>query len=105
MRWLNLFIMLLFAALMLYATTALPGHADPQAPASLHVTPTYIENTMKDTHTPNVVTSVLADYRGYDTLGETVVIFTAGLACVLVLMKRKANDKTTLPKHHRSDRM
>ena len=105
MRWLNLFIMLLFAALMLYATADLPGHADPQAPASLHVTPTYIEDTMKDTHTPNVVTSVLADYRGYDTLGETVVIFTAGLACVLVLMKRKANDKTALSKHHRSDRM
>lgn len=105
MRWLNLFIMLLFAVLMLYATTDLPGHADPQAPANTHVSPTYIEDTIKDTHTPNVVTSVLADYRGYDTLGETVVIFTAGLACVLILMKRKGNDKTTLSKHHRSDHM
>jgi multicomponent Na+:H+ antiporter subunit B len=48
---------------------------------------------------------VLADYRGYDTLGETVVIFTAGLACILILMKRKANDKATLSKHNSSDRM
>lgn len=34
---------------------------------------------------PNFVTAVLADYRGYDTLGETTVIFTAGLACLLIL--------------------
>jgi multicomponent Na+:H+ antiporter subunit B len=34
------------------------------------------------------VTAVLADYRGYDTLGETIVIFTAGLACILILMKK-----------------
>ena len=105
MRWFNLFIMLLFAALMLYATAGLPGHADPQAPANVHVSPTYLEDSVEDTHTPNVVTAVLADYRGYDTLGEAIVIFTAGLACVLILMKRKANDKTTLSKRHRSDRM
>lgn len=89
MRWFNALIMLLFVALMLYATAGLPDHADPQAPASTHVSPTYIEDSVKDTHTPNIVTAVLADYRGYDTLGETMVIFAAGLACVLILMKRK----------------
>ncbi len=89
MRWLNALIMLLFVALMLYATVGLPDHADPQAPANTHVSPTYIEHSVKDTHTPNIVTAVLADYPGYDTLGETIVIFTAGLACVLILMKRK----------------
>jgi multicomponent Na+:H+ antiporter subunit B len=92
LKWLSAIVMLLFAALMLYATTGLPDHADPEAPANEHVTPTYIEDTIKDTHTPNIVTSVLADYRGYDTLGETVVIFTAGLACVLILMKRTNHD-------------
>ncbi len=105
MKWFNGLIMLLFVALMLYATVGLPDHADPQAPANVHVSPTYIEDSVEDTHTPNVVTAVLADYRGYDTLGETVVIFTAGLACILILMKRKANDKATLSKHHHSDRM
>jgi multicomponent Na+:H+ antiporter subunit B len=83
--------MLLFVALMIYATTGLPDHADPDAPASEHVSPTYIEDTIEDTHTPNIVTSVLADYRGYDTLGETVVIFTAGLAAILILMKRNGH--------------
>jgi multicomponent Na+:H+ antiporter subunit B len=77
-----------FLALMLYATSGLPERGDPQAPASIHVSPFYIERSLEDTETPNIVTAVLADYRGYDTLGETVVIFTAGLACILILMKK-----------------
>jgi multicomponent Na+:H+ antiporter subunit B len=87
----------LFLALMLYATSGLPLIGDPDAPANVHVSPTYIEDAVEDTHTPNIVTAVLADYRGYDTLGETVVIFTAGLACALILMKRLGNDKGTTP--------
>ena len=43
---------------------------------------------------PNVVTSVLADYRGYDTLGETTVIFTAGIG-VLLLLKGRRRRRTT----------
>lgn len=57
------------------------GHS---APAE-HVSPRYIEKSREETGSPNFVTAVLADYRGYDTLGETTVIFTAGLATVLLL--------------------
>ena len=103
MRWLSALIMILFLTLMIYATFGLPLRGDPQAPANVHVSPTYIEDSMDDTHTPNIVTAVLADYRGYDTFGETVVIFTAGLACVLILMKRMNNDKGTTSQHHSSD--
>ena len=103
MKWIAILTMALFMALMLYATVGLPDHADPQAPANVHVSPTYIEDSVEDTHTPNIVTAVLADYRGYDTLGETVVIFTAALACVLILMKRRTDDKAALSKHHRTD--
>ena len=85
-------IMLLFVGLMLYATVGLPDHADPQSPANIHVSPKYIEDSVEETNTPNVVSAVLADYRGYDTLGETIVIFTAGLACILILLKRRTND-------------
>ena len=88
MKWLGIFILGLFFALMIYAVGGLPDRGDPNAPASTHVSPYYIEHTIEETDTPNIVTSVLADYRGYDTLGETIVIFTAGLACMLVLMKR-----------------
>ena len=90
MKWLAAPIICLFLAVMLYATTGLPDRGDPQAPASIHVSPFYIENSVKDTDTPNIVTAVLADYRGYDTLGETIVIFTAGLACIIILMRRVA---------------
>lgn len=88
MKWLTVPIMGLFLALMLYATSGLPERGDPQAPANVHVSPFYIEHSLEDTKTPNIVTAVLADYRGYDTLGETMVIFTAGLACILILMKK-----------------
>lgn len=76
-----------FLALLLYVERDLPSRGDPRAPASTHVSPSYLEQSLLDMKTPNVVTAVLADYRSYDTLGETVVIFTAGLACVLILRK------------------
>jgi multicomponent Na+:H+ antiporter subunit B len=73
------------AAILLYAGRSLPEVGDPGQPAATHVSPRYIEKSQEETGAANMVTAVLADYRGYDTLGETVVIFTAGLACLLVL--------------------
>ncbi len=75
--------------ILLYATQDMPDWGDPRSPASLHVSPRYLEKTIEETATPNAVTSVLADYRGYDTLGETTVIFTAGLSCILILRRRR----------------
>jgi multicomponent Na+:H+ antiporter subunit B len=48
----------------------------------------WIEKGQEETGTPNMVTYGLADYRGYDTLGETAVIFTAGV-CVILLLRRR----------------
>jgi multicomponent Na+:H+ antiporter subunit B len=75
--------------ILFYGTQDMPDWADPRSPASLHVSPRYLEKTIEETATPNAVTSVLADYRGYDTLGETTVIFTAGLSCILILRRRR----------------
>ena len=72
-------------AILFYAARDLPSMGDPAAPAALHVSPRYIEKAQEEAGAPNMVTAVLADYRSYDTLGEVVVIFTAGLACLLVL--------------------
>ncbi len=72
-------------AVLFYAARDLPSMGDPAAPAALHVSPRYIEKAQEEAGAPNMVTAVLADYRSYDTLGEVVVIFTAGLACLLVL--------------------
>jgi len=78
-------IILAAAGILFYVDSQLPRMGDPRSPASTHVSPYYIENSHHETGASNFVTAVLADYRGYDTLGETTVIFTAGLACLLIL--------------------
>ncbi len=85
MKWVLLIFLVGFAGLMVWATEDLPDRAEPLSPANQHVSPEYLTRAKEDTGVPNVVTAVLADYRGYDTLGELIVIVTAGLACVLVL--------------------
>lgn len=78
---------LLAAMLFIFVTVSggLPQVGDPESPASTHVSPRYIEKSYEEAGSENFVTAVLADYRGYDTLGETTVIFTAGAATILIL--------------------
>jgi multicomponent Na+:H+ antiporter subunit B len=87
-NWLVLPLVGGFVALMLYASTGLPDRGDPDAPAQLGVSTEYVAGSLEQTETPNVVTSLLADYRSQDTLGETLVILTAALAAALVLVRR-----------------
>jgi multicomponent Na+:H+ antiporter subunit B len=77
-----------FVGLMLYASTGLPDRGDPAAPAQQGVSRAYIEGSLPQTQTPNVVTAILADYRSMDTLGETLVILTAALSATLILARR-----------------
>ena len=72
-------------------------YGDPNSPANRHVATYYLENTKKDTGIPNVVTAVLASYRGYDTLGEVTVIFTAGIGVILLLGSWRRGLKTPNP--------
>lgn len=77
--------------LLLVGLSDLPRFGDPGAPAQTHVAPRYLERSGTEVGLPNVVTSVLASYRGYDTLGEVTVIFTAGIGvlCLLGFKRRK----------------
>jgi multicomponent Na+:H+ antiporter subunit B len=77
-----------FVGLMLFASTGLPDRGDPDAPAQQGVSRAYIEGSLPQTRTPNVVTAILADYRSMDTLGETLVILTAALSATLILARR-----------------
>jgi multicomponent Na+:H+ antiporter subunit B len=80
-------VVLITGAVLINATLDMPDYGDPDAPIHHHVAPRYIEESGREVGVPNIVTSVLASYRGYDTLGEVTVIFTA--ACgVLVLLGR-----------------
>lgn len=81
-------IVLVTGALLIYGTLDMPLYGDPSAPANLHVAPRYIERSPSEIGIPNVVTSILASYRGYDTLGEVGVIFTAGIGVLLLLGRR-----------------
>ena len=72
-------------ALLVFAALDLPAFGDPNAPAHIHVAPRYLEESGTLLHIPNVVTTVLASYRGFDTLGETIVVFTAGLGVLMLL--------------------
>lgn len=76
---------LVTGALLIYGTWDLPTFGDPNAPAQRHVAPEYLAEGKYETGAPNIVTAVLASYRGYDTLGEVAVIFTAGIGVLLLL--------------------
>ena len=92
MKWTPILVMLFTGAVLLYAAGDLPGWADPDSPASVHLSPHYIEHSVEEMHTPNMVTAVIADYRSFDTLFETAVILTAGLACALILNQGTKRD-------------
>jgi multicomponent Na+:H+ antiporter subunit B len=77
---------------LIYGTLGLPAFSDPAAPIHVHVAPRYIGQAMTETGVPNVVTAVLASYRGYDTLGETIVVFTAGIGVIALLRRRRRRE-------------
>ena len=83
--WSGLCVCLLTGGALIYGTLDMPHLGDPNAPVHQHVAPRYIAESPEEIGIPNMVTSVLASYRGYDTLGEVTVIFTAGLAVLLLL--------------------
>jgi multicomponent Na+:H+ antiporter subunit B len=101
LRILQYFILAAFGFCLFFAAVQLPPRGEvAHAPAHQTKSPVgtygpgnyYIEHAYHDTHTPNMVTVVLADYRGFDTLGETTVVFAGGVAVFFVLRRRK---KTT----------
>lgn len=89
---LPLFVAMVIGAALVYGTFGLPAFSDPQAPIHTHVVPRYLGEALRETGVPNVVTAVLASYRGYDTLGETVVVFTAGAGVIALLRRRRRGE-------------
>src|SRR3990172_4942485 len=91
---LPLFVSLGTGAVLVWGTLVLPPFGTPDAAIHKHVVPRYLADSIKETNVPNVVTSVLADYRGYDTLGETTVIFTAGIGVMLLLRRARRRGRS-----------
>lgn len=77
---------------LIWGTQDLPAIGLAENPIHLHVAPRYLQASGEEIGIPNVVTSVLASYRGFDTFGEVIVVFTAGLGVWLLLGSGKRND-------------
>ena len=89
------FVLVLMVGVALVQTTLeMPAFGDPQSPVQQHVGPRYIGQSGEEIGIPNIVTSVLASYRGYDTLGETVVVFTAAIGVLTLLGRRRKRGET-----------
>ena len=101
-----LLVVLVTGSILVYGTFDMPPYGDPGNPVHHHVAPHYLEESEHEIGIPNVVTSVLASYRGYDTMGEITVVFTA-MVGVLLLMggvrKRATSEMASGPAAGPSD--
>ena len=84
---------MVLGAILIWCSYDLPEIGLATAPIHLHIVPDYILGSKNDIGIPNIVTSILASYRGYDTFGETVVVFTAGIAVLALLKNTTISEK------------
>ena len=88
-----IFVVLLTGGILVYGTLDMPAFGDPSDPIHHHVAPHYLVESAEEIGIPNVVTSVLASYRGYDTMGETTVVFTAAVGVMILLSAMRRKDR------------
>ena len=88
-HWPGVVVVSAFVLVLMAAIPSIPeiGSETAIAWANEDVTQYYIHNTYEDTGVQNAVTAVLAAYRGFDTFGEAVVVFAAGIATLVVLQR------------------
>lgn len=86
------FVVMLTGGALMFGVSDIPKFGDSSAPAHQYLSDRYINQSPHEIGVPNMVTSILASYRGYDTMGEVTVIFTAGIA-VLMLLGRGLGSK------------
>ncbi|WP_416308728.1 Na(+)/H(+) antiporter subunit B [Neptunicella sp. SCSIO 80796] len=91
------------AGVLVYGTLDMPAFGSAEAPAQQHVNIRYIEQSPEEIGIPNMVTSVLASYRGYDTLGEVLVIFTAAMGVLALFSSQLFSSVTPSVRVNKND--
>jgi multicomponent Na+:H+ antiporter subunit B len=92
----GLLVVLITGGLLIYGLHDIPAFGDPNTPVHTYLDGKYVTDSATEIGVPNFVTSVLASYRGYDTFGETTVIFTAGIGILILLGRGRKNKKGLL---------
>jgi multicomponent Na+:H+ antiporter subunit B len=100
----SLAVVTITGAALMYATLDMPRYGEATAPIHHHVAPRYIETSGKEVGMPNIVTSVLASYRGFDTLGEVTVIFTAAVGVMALIGRRREKKKPRKKSESKNDK-
>jgi len=97
--WIALMFVVVTGAILIYGTLDMPYYGSASSPAQTHpgLTVRFLEQSGSEVGPPNIVTSVLASYRGYDTLGETMVVFAAGIAVLNLLGLKRRRRKHEAP--------
>lgn len=93
-----LIICILFASFLIYAGSDLAEFGDPNSPVHSHVIEYYHENTYSEIGIPSFVAAILASYRGYDTFGETIVIYIAGICTIFILSFLEEEEESEFKK-------
>lgn len=82
-------VIIALCSIMLLLTVAeLPPYGSAGMPAMNDVTDKYLSQGVVDGGATNIVSDIIVDYRAYDTLMETTVLFTAVIAVVITLKQR-----------------
>lgn len=84
---------LFLVAMLLIAVSYLPSYGHPENPANNEVAKRYIESGLEETGAVNIVTGMILDYRAFDTLGESHVLFIATCTVLILLRKDKEKDE------------
>lgn len=103
--WLAVGVVVLTGLALVVGTFDMPAYADPTAPIHEGVAAHYVDHSWDEIGLPNIVTSVLASYRGFDTFGELAVVFTAGVGVKLLLRSKEAvmgSDAAPIPARSRA---
>jgi multisubunit Na+/H+ antiporter MnhB subunit len=85
MKHITTFLFFILFLILSWGVLSMPAMGDPNAPAHNQLAEIYKTRSLEDTGAANVIAAIITDYRAFDTLGETTVLFTSIAAVVSIM--------------------